>query len=392
MAAYLMQKRGFYYFTRKVPLDLIDLHTSGRIQIALRTKSRKEADMLATFLNAELEKKWSQLRAEDSTRQLARFFKREQTEQVTVELSSTESTETSFTKAAAEYLRDRAIGRDQRFTVSTNRTVSRYVEVTDNVPLERTSREHALRFREDMTNRGFSPATMKRHFAILAAIYAFIEDTGAALPKNPFRRIALPQEPNLRRPRRPLTGVELQVLEERFFSRDDELSRITMLLLHTGMRLSEGLGVLAGDCSAVGQNFIIRLAPNELRRLKTASSRRIVPVVGASAQALKNQLTLHPTGPLFPKYATKPDMQRVTVSQLLNKRFKVALGSGATVHGLRHSFRDRLRAAEVPSEAIDFLGGWARRGVGASYGDGYSAEQLIAYVSRVLPCDCGTDA
>ena len=392
MAAYLMQKRGFYYFTRKVPLDLIDLHTSGRIQIALRTKSRKEADMLATFLNAELEKKWTQLRAEESTRQLARFFKREQAEQVTVELSSTESTETSFKKAAAEYLRDRAIGRDQRFTVSTNRTVSRFVEVTDNVPLERTCREHALRFREDMINRGFSPATMKRHFAILAAIYAFIEDTGAALPKNPFRRIALPQEPNLRRPRRPLTGTELQVLEERFLSRDDELSRITMLLLHTGMRLSEGLGVLAGDCSAVGQNFIIRLAPNELRRLKTASSRRTVPVVGASAQALKNQLTLHPTGPLFPKYATKPDMQRVTVSQLLNKRFKVALGSGATVHGLRHSFRDRLRAAEVPSEAIDFLGGWARRGVGASYGDGYSAEQLIAYVSRVLPCDCGTDA
>jgi len=99
---------------------------------------------------------------------------------------------------------------------------------------------------------------------------------------------------------------------------------------------------------------------------------------------------LHPTGPVFPKYATQPDMKRVTVSQLLNSRFKVALGSGATVHGLRHAFRDRLRAAEVPSEAVDFLGGWARRGVGASYGDGYSAEQLISYVSRILPCGCGT--
>ena len=81
MAAYLMQKRGFYYFTRKVPLDLIDLHTSGRIQIALRTKSRKEAEMLATILNAELEKKWRQLRAEVSTRQLVRFFKGQEVEE-----------------------------------------------------------------------------------------------------------------------------------------------------------------------------------------------------------------------------------------------------------------------------------------------------------------------
>jgi len=390
MAAYLMQKRGFYYFTRKVPLDLIDLHTSGRIQIALRTKSRKEADMLATALNAELEKKWRQLRAEVSTRKLVRFFKVQQAEQVAVNPLSTKSSETSFQKAAAAYLRERAIGRDQRFTVSTNRTISRYVEVIGNVPLEGSSREHALKFREDMISRGFSPSTMKRHFAILAAVYAFVEYTGAALPKNPFRRIALPQEPNLRRPRRPLTGEEIQVLEERFSNRDDELSRITMLLLHTGMRLSEGLGVLAEECRPIGQDFIIQLAPNELRRLKTASSRRIVPVIGVSACALRSQLALHPTGPVFPKYASQPDMQRVTVSQLLNKRFKVALGSGATVHGLRHAFRDRLRAAEVPSEAIDFLGGWARRGVGASYGDGYSAEQLISYVSRVLPCGCGT--
>lgn len=391
MAAYLMQKRGFYYFTRKVPLDLIDLHTSGRIQIALRTKSRNEADMLATYLNVELEKKWRHLRAEVSTKQLERFFKGDEAEALAVEPLRAKSTETPFNKAAAEYLRDRAIGRDWRFTAATNRTVSRYVEVAGNVPLERTSREHALKFREDMIRRGFSPSTMRRHFAILAAVYTFVEDTGVALPKNPFRRIALPQEPNLRRPRRPLTGEEIQVLEERFSNRDDELSRLTMLLLHTGMRLSEGLGVLAEECRPVGRNFVIQLAPNELRRLKTASSRRVVPVLGASACALRNQLTLHPTGPVFPKYATQPDMQRAAVSQVLNKRFKVALGSGATVHGLRHAFRDRLRAAEVPSEAVDFLGGWARKGVGASYGHGYSTEQLIGYVSRILPCGCGTD-
>jgi len=392
MTAYLMQKRGFYYFTRKVPADLIEFHTSERIQIALRTKSKKEAGMMVGRLNAELEDKWRQLRLERTSKQLSRFFKHQEPKQLVNDPTLTKLTETSFEQAAAEYLKDRSIGRDQRFSASTNRTVSRYVKVTENVPLEKTTRDHALRFREDMIRRGFSPSTMKRHLAILAAVYAFTEDTGIALPRNPFRRIALPQEPNLRRPRRPLTETEIGVLEKRFSTRDDELSRLTILLLHTGMRLSECLGVLAEECSASGRDFVIHLIPNDLRRLKTASSRRRVPVVGASACALRSQLALHPSGPLFPNYATQPDMKRVTVSHLLNKRFKAALGSGVTVHGLRHAFRDRLRAAEVPSEAIDFLGGWARRGVGAAYGEGYSAEQLISYVSRILQTSQGTSS
>ena len=391
MPAYLMKKRGHYYFTRKVPSDLIEHHTVDRIQIALRTKSDKEAGLLAARLNADLESKWRQLRVETTSKQLSRFFRYQEPTEVLPERLVSGTTETSFKQAAAEYLRERSIGRDPRFIVSTHRTVSRYLEVNGDIPLENTARDHALKFREDMTRRGFSPSTMKRHFAILAAVYAFTEDTGVTLPKNPFRRIALPQEPMQRRPRRPLTEIEIGVLEERFSNRDDELSRITMVLLHTGMRLSECLGVLAEECRSVGKNYVIHLAPNELRRLKTASSRRTVPVLGASARALRLQLMLHTSGPLFPKYATKPDMQRVTVSHLLNKRFKAALGPGATVHGLRHAFRDRLRASEVPSEALDFLGGWARRGVGASYGYGYSKEQLISYVSRILLEGCGND-
>ena len=46
------------------------------------------------------------------------------------------------------------------------------------------------------------------------------------------------------------------------------------------------------------------------------------------------------------------------------------------LHGLRHSFRDRLRAVDAPIEMIDRLGGWSLNTVGQGYGDGYQLEQM----------------
>jgi len=52
---------------------------------------------------------------------------------------------------------------------------------------------------------------------------------------------------------------------------------------------------------------------------------------------------------------------------------------GMTAHSLRHTFRDRLRAAEVPLEAIDQLGGWSS----VSYGQGYPLEHLRKYMDAI---------
>ena len=47
---------------------------------------------------------------------------------------------------------------------------------------------------------------------------------------------------------------------------------------------------------------------------------------------------------------------------------KSVAGDEAVIHGLRHSFRDRLRAAEAPSELIDQLGGWSLQSVDSLMG------------------------
>ena len=52
------------------------------------------------------------------------------------------------------------------------------------------------------------------------------------------------------------------------------------------------------------------------------------------------------------------------------------------IHGLRHTFRDRLRAVEAPLDMIDQLGGWSLQSVGQGYGDGYSIEKLSEWMLK----------
>ena len=53
------------------------------------------------------------------------------------------------------------------------------------------------------------------------------------------------------------------------------------------------------------------------------------------------------------------------------------------IHGLRHTFRDRLRAVEAPLDMIDQLGGWPLQSVGQGYGDGYSIEKLSEWMQKI---------
>jgi hypothetical protein len=66
-----------------------------------------------------------------------------------------------------------------------------------------------------------------------------------------------------------------------------------------------------------------------------------------------------------PKVLLTTQPHRITI--ILLRMFSVIFG-----HFPRHTFRDRLGAVECPLEMIDQIGGWARSGVGDSYGEGYS--------------------
>ena len=120
------------------------------------------------------------------------------------------------------------------------------------------------------------------------------------------------------------------------------------------------------------------------RSLKTASSTRIIPLVGSAKWAAERILTQPADSKFaFPNYNDGQRTSANSASAALNKWLKGNIGEGYTMHSFRHSMRDRLRAVECPSDVIDQIGGWLTQGVGNAYGEGYPTNILVKQLARV---------
>jgi hypothetical protein len=79
-------------------------------------------------------------------------------------------------------------------------------------------------------------------------------------------------------------------------------------------------------------------------------------LVGASLWAAQRLSEQNDSDFCFPRYTNKQRCNSNSASAAINKWVKSIAGEDTVIHGLRHSFRDRLRAAEAPTELIDQLG------------------------------------
>jgi integrase len=116
-------------------------------------------------------------------------------------------------------------------------------------------------------------------------------------------------------------------------------------------------------------NDLIHIRPNSARRLKNKTSERVLQLVGYARTAMVQAMSQADDDWLFPQYIKAGHCYATHASNAVNKWLKKDFG-GLTVHCLRHTFRDRLRAIECPTDVIDQIGGWSRKGVGESYGRG----------------------
>ena len=61
-STYIYQKRGFYYFSRRVPKDVQPLHGRQRIVLALNTRSRAKALKYSQVICQRLDERWLPMR------------------------------------------------------------------------------------------------------------------------------------------------------------------------------------------------------------------------------------------------------------------------------------------------------------------------------------------
>jgi integrase len=150
------------------------------------------------------------------------------------------------------------------------------------------------------------------------------------------------------------------------------------------MRLAEGVGLLWSDFIEQDGVRCVNIRPHPWRSLKTASSARLIPLVGSAKWAAERILE-KPDGSefAFPNYNDGQRTNANSASAALNKWLKTKIGRSYIIHSFRHSMRDRLRAAECPSDVIDQICGWLTPGVGNSYGFGYPTCLLKLHIDKV---------
>ena len=188
------------------------------------------------------------------------------------------------------------------------------------------------------------------------------------------------------------TPSEFKSLQELCRVQDDELRWIIGIIINTGMRLSEAVGLSKDDLSLGSDVPHIRVIPQPWRRLKTSSSERSIPLVGVSLWAAQRASEASESQFVFPKYCNENKALSNSASAALNKWLKHKYSGETLLHGFRHSFRDRLRAVDCPTEMVDQLGGWSAKGVGGRYGTGFRLEQRWGYLQELHlasnPCSC----
>ncbi len=148
---------------------------------------------------------------------------------------------------------------------------------------------------------------------------------------------------------------------------------VLYVVTETGMRPSEVVNLRKDAIRLDAKIPYVKIQPDG-RKLKTEDSEREIPLVGIALAAMR----LRPEG--FPRYRDKSASLSATLNKFLAEN-GLRPTKGHSVYSLRHSFKDRLVAAEAPDSLIDSLMG--HKTYKPKYGKGPSLELKLKFLEAI---------
>jgi len=381
ICSYIVLRNNVYYFSRRVPLDMECHYSSKRIVKSLKTRSKRIALRSSNQISFQLETYWSSIRVDQITHGLV-------TTPVIKFNSAPAGCGYDIVDVKDHYLKLKGPNKSPKFKGMVNRNIRYLIDAVGNKDLSTYTTSDGAKFRDYLLDKGLALASTKRAFASLRPmINLMIQEHGLNV-SNPLMNTYMPDDV-AKSKRQPITTATIKNIQSVCADMDDDLRWIVALISDTGMRLGEACGLAVSDIVLDCTNPHVIIQPNSSRGLKTESSERKVPLVGASlwaaTQAIKSfQVPYRRENKfLFPRYTKGGKCNANSASAALNKWLKNYVEDGCVIHSFRHSMRDRLRAVECPSDVIDQLGGWSRSSVGENYGSGYPLEVLHKWLKLI---------
>ena len=374
---YLTTKRDVFYYTRRVPQSLKAQFQSPRFVKCLHTKSETKAATLSTELSSRLENIWDRMRLE-----LLDFKSSSPRIEGFGSIGKPEGCDFLISDAFDLYLRLKAAAKPEAFRTYTKRNQRYLTECLGDVSIARMSPRNGADFRDHLLCKGLSSSSVRRVFSTVKAVINLCISEHGLQTTNPFSGVYIPEN-DLENKRRPIPLENIRRVQAECQTYDDDQRWLIALISDTGMRLSEACGLLIEDIKLETDFPHIIITPHPWRRLKTKGSTRQVPLVGSSRWAAERIVATATSELALPRYCDQTKVKANSASGSLNKWLGARVPDGCVIHSFRHSFRDRLRAAQCPSDIIDSLGGWSTAGVGSRYGVGFELGQKSQWMKQL---------
>ena len=143
---HLYRKRGFYYFSRRVPKALLGDYPKARIVLALKTRHFRDALRQSQILSKRLDDQWFQIQLDalglDNVQ--AKVF---QPAKAAAPLMS---------EATVFYLRLKGDGKDIVFTRAAQRNANVVIEALGDKPINQYASSEAGKLRDVLLNKGLA--------------------------------------------------------------------------------------------------------------------------------------------------------------------------------------------------------------------------------------------
>ena len=369
---YTFVKDSIYYFQKTVPVDLQHHYKSKRISFSLRTRSKRRAEETSRAIESKLNAYWLNLRLSTCNLPGSHLLKSSSE-------PSPHSNAPTLNESLDVYIKLKGAGRSEYFITTARRNIDYVIKCLGCRPIDQYTSADAAKYRDWLVEKGLASSSVKRVFSSVKAIVNLAINELGVDSKNAFAGVYLASRGDAKK-RKPLSNDSLKHLQNACIEADDDLRWLVAMISDTGMRLAEAAGLHVDDI-VLGDVPYVYVKPHTWRSLKTASSERKIPLVGASLWAAQRVKAMS-NSYCFSRYVDGTKCNSNSASAALNKWLKTATNQDVVIHGLRHTFRDRLRALEAPLDMIDQLGGWSLQSVGQGYGDGYSIEKLSEWMLK----------
>ena len=367
---YIYQKRGFYYFSRRVPKKLHHCHAKHRIVLALNTRSRAKALKYAQVICQRLDERWLPMRLDAMG--LGNVIPNDVRAVAAPTLS----------EATQQYLQLKGMNKAKTFHQAALRNAGTVIEICGDRVVTEYRTTDAGQVRDALIARGLNVLSVRRSFTTIKAIINLaIAEHGLDM-RNPFSSIFMPEADSKKRVSIPVETI--REIQQACYEIDDDRRWLIALISDTGMRLAEAAGLHIDDLHLDEEIPYADIKPHRWRSLKTKGSQRQVPLVGASLWAAQRIKQTASSCFAFDRYTDNQQCRANSASNALNKWMQTHFRNDIVIHGFRHALRDRLRAVQCPSEMIDQIGGWSSGKIGEGYGEGHNFDALLSYLNRMI--------